>query len=87
LAAQRTCCIAVIRFARETGDIHVLSKVDIKLLALAHTLELIAHGSSHIQEHPGKVGTMKAVQDLVLKLQEQLQQSFMPLSGQGEGQV
>ncbi|KAF6254528.1 hypothetical protein COO60DRAFT_1627844 [Scenedesmus sp. NREL 46B-D3] len=38
---------AVTRFARETGDIAVLSSVDLKLLALAHTLEVAAHGTDH----------------------------------------
>ncbi|KXZ44204.1 hypothetical protein GPECTOR_71g565 [Gonium pectorale] len=48
---------AVQRFARETGDIHSLSAVDLKLLALTHTLELVAHGSAHLREHPVQVRT------------------------------
>ena len=47
---------AVTRFARETGDVHALSTVDLKVIALAHTLEVAAHGSGHLREHPGKVG-------------------------------
>ncbi|KAF5837616.1 Nin one binding Zn-ribbon like-domain-containing protein [Dunaliella salina] len=43
---------AVTRFARETGDIHALSAADLKLLALCHTMEVAAHGSSHLREHP-----------------------------------
>ena len=42
----------VTRFARETGDIHALSTVDVKLLALAHTLEVAAHGGGHLKERP-----------------------------------
>lgn len=48
-------CTAVQRFARETGDIHSLSAVDLKLLALAHTLEVAAHGTENIREHPVQV--------------------------------
>ncbi|KAG2501826.1 hypothetical protein HYH03_000325 [Edaphochlamys debaryana] len=48
---------AVQRFARETGDIHSLSTVDLKLLALAHHLEVAAHGSGHLREHPVQVRT------------------------------
>ncbi|GFR39822.1 hypothetical protein Agub_g315 [Astrephomene gubernaculifera] len=48
---------AVQRFARETGDIHSLSAVDLKLLALAHTLEIAAHGSANLREHPVQVRT------------------------------
>lgn len=39
------------RFARETGDIAALSTTDIKLLALAHTLEVAAHGTAHLATH------------------------------------
>lgn len=45
----------MINFARLTGDIHVLSAVDLKLLALAHTLEVAAYGSSHLRERPVQV--------------------------------
>ncbi|GIL43838.1 hypothetical protein Vafri_1437 [Volvox africanus] len=48
---------AVQRFARETGDIHSLSAVDLKLLALAHTLEVAVHGTLHLREHPVQVRT------------------------------
>ncbi|GIL95464.1 hypothetical protein Vretimale_1488, partial [Volvox reticuliferus] len=50
---------AVQRFARETGDIHSLSAVDLKLLALAHTLEVAVHGTSHLREHPVQVRTFE----------------------------
>ena len=40
------------RFARETGDIYALSAVDVKLLALAHTLEVLVHGAEHLRAHP-----------------------------------
>ncbi|KAG1662767.1 hypothetical protein FOA52_006793 [Chlamydomonas sp. UWO 241] len=43
---------AVLRFARETGDIHALSSVDMRLLALAHMLEVAVHGRDHLREHP-----------------------------------
>jgi rRNA maturation endonuclease Nob1 len=48
--------LAVKRFARETGDIAALSSVDIKLLALAHTLEVAAHGTEHLASHASQVG-------------------------------
>jgi rRNA maturation endonuclease Nob1 len=52
---RRRHSLAVTRFARETGDIHALSAVDLKLLALAHTLEVAAHGPGHLKEHPNQV--------------------------------
>eukprot|EP00775_Hariotina_reticulata_P013406 gene13406-13534_t len=42
------------RFARETGDVSALSSNDIKLLALAHTLEVAAYGSQHLHAHPSQ---------------------------------
>lgn len=50
------CCCAVTRFARATGDVAALSTVDIKLLALVHTLEVAAHGPDHLAAHPNQVG-------------------------------
>ncbi|MEW5299917.1 MAG: hypothetical protein WDW36_002887 [Sanguina aurantia] len=43
---------AVLRFARATGDLQTLSSADIKLVALAHSLELAAHGAVHIRDEP-----------------------------------
>jgi len=34
-----------------------LSSNDLKLLALAHTLEVAAHGSQHLHAHPSQVST------------------------------
>ncbi|KAG2448975.1 hypothetical protein HYH02_005729 [Chlamydomonas schloesseri] len=48
---------AVQRFARETGDIHSLSTVDVKLLALAHSLEVAANGQANLRGHPVQVRT------------------------------
>ena len=41
--------MAVTRFALATGDMHSLSAVDIRLLALAYTLEAATYGSSHLR--------------------------------------
>lgn len=43
---------AVTRFARATGDLHSLSAVDIKLVALAYTLEAATYGTSHLRDLP-----------------------------------
>jgi rRNA maturation endonuclease Nob1 len=43
---------AVVRFARATGDIHALSAADVRLIALAHGLEVAAHGSGHLRDLP-----------------------------------
>lgn len=43
---------AVVKFARATGDIHALSTADIRLIALAHGLEVAAHGSGHLHDLP-----------------------------------
>ncbi|EFN52880.1 hypothetical protein CHLNCDRAFT_138388 [Chlorella variabilis] len=40
------------KFARATGDIHALSTADIRLIALAHGLEVAAHGSGHLHDLP-----------------------------------
>nr|CAD1830754.1 unnamed protein product [Ananas comosus var. bracteatus] len=42
----------VVKFARETGDLHTLSDVDIKIIALAYMLEAQIHGTSHLREQP-----------------------------------
>jgi len=43
---------AVRRFARLTGDAAVLSNVDVALLALAHALEVEAHGPGRLRDVP-----------------------------------
>lgn len=43
---------AVRRFARATGDLQSLSNVDLRVLALTHTLEVEANGSSHLNSLP-----------------------------------
>jgi RNA-binding protein NOB1 len=45
-------CVAVVQFARATGDLQALSEVDLKLIALAYTLETQAHGTSHLRSKP-----------------------------------
>lgn len=39
-------------FARASGEVPSLSAVDIKLIALAHTLEVAAHGHAHLRSSP-----------------------------------
>ena len=46
---------AVANFAQATGDLHSLSLVDLKLLALAYSLEKAAHGDCHLRKHPEQV--------------------------------
>ncbi len=36
-------------FARDVGELQSLSGVDLKLIALAHTLERAAHGDMHLR--------------------------------------
>ena len=43
--------LAVIQFAKATGDLQSLSEVDLKLIALAYTLESEIHGIQHSREH------------------------------------
>jgi RNA-binding protein NOB1 len=43
---------AVVKFARATGDMHALSAVDTRLLALARTLEASYYGDAHLRELP-----------------------------------
>lgn len=49
---------AVTRFARATGDLHSLSVVDLRLMALARTLEVAAHGDSHLRDLPVSVSAL-----------------------------
>ena len=40
---------AVMAFARDVGELQSLSGVDLKLIALTHTLEKAAHGDMHLR--------------------------------------
>eukprot|EP00803_Ostreobium_quekettii_P004253 evm.model.scf_468.6 EVM.evm.TU.scf_468.6 scf_468:34546-36975(-) len=44
----------VTRFAQATGDLHFLSLTDLKLVALAYTLERDAHGFAHLKQQAPK---------------------------------
>lgn len=46
------CVTTVINFARATGDLQVLSDVDLKLIALTYTLEKQIHGTKHLRDSP-----------------------------------
>lgn len=59
--SSRVFVHAVLRFARATGDLHSLSSADIKLIALAHTLELARHGDSALKLLPETAGVHKGV--------------------------
>ncbi|XP_004503766.1 RNA-binding NOB1-like protein [Cicer arietinum] len=48
----------VVKFARVTGDLQTLSDVDIKLIALAYTLEAQIHGTKHLKDSPPPVQTV-----------------------------
>lgn len=50
---------AVTRFARATGDLQSLSDVDLKILALSHTLEHEAVGSAHLKLLPAQQAVHK----------------------------
>ncbi|KAK8946462.1 hypothetical protein KSP39_PZI006356 [Platanthera zijinensis] len=42
----------VVKFAKETGDLHTLSDVDLKLIALTYMLESQIHGTDHLRTKP-----------------------------------
>ncbi|CAH1453663.1 unnamed protein product [Lactuca virosa] len=48
----------VVSFARATGDLQTLSDVDLKLIALTHTLESQIHGTSHLRDIPPPIRTV-----------------------------
>ncbi|KAI3689551.1 hypothetical protein L2E82_47511 [Cichorium intybus] len=48
----------VISFARATGDLQTLSDVDLKLIALTHTLESQIHGTTHLRDSPPPIRTV-----------------------------
>jgi len=54
-AAAHSRAHAVSTFAKLTGDLHQLSREDLRLLALAHTLETDLHGSNHLRKEPVQV--------------------------------
>lgn len=43
---------AVVAFARQTGDLHALSTIDMGLIALARTIEVEYYGSDHLRSRP-----------------------------------
>lgn len=56
--AERILVCAVISFAKATGDLQTLSDVDLKLIALTHTLESQIHGTSHLRDTPPPIRTV-----------------------------
>ena len=44
--------VAVTLFAKAVGEYNALSRVDLQLLALTHTLELAIHGDLHLRKSP-----------------------------------
>ncbi|XP_052210673.1 RNA-binding NOB1-like protein [Diospyros lotus] len=48
----------VVSFARATGDLQTLSDVDLKLIALTHTLEAQIHGTKHLRDSPPPIHTV-----------------------------
>lgn len=50
--------LAVIKFARATGDLQTLSDVDLKLIALTCTLETQMHGTKHLRDAPPPLHTV-----------------------------
>ncbi|KAF3523436.1 hypothetical protein F2Q69_00048689 [Brassica cretica] len=49
---------AVIKFAKATGDLHTLSDVDLKLIALTYTLEAEVHGTKNLRDVPPPIQTV-----------------------------
>ena len=52
--------VAVHNFAKQTGELHSLSRVDLSLIALAYTLEAAARGTSHLRASPAPPRAVKA---------------------------
>ena len=51
---------AVHAFAKQTGELHSLSRVDLSLIALAYTLEAAARGTGHLRTSPAPPRAVKA---------------------------
>ncbi|KAF8103308.1 hypothetical protein N665_0188s0247 [Sinapis alba] len=49
----------VIKFAKATGDLHTLSDVDVKLIALTYTLEAEVHGTKNLRDVPPPIQTVR----------------------------
>ncbi|XP_018446233.2 RNA-binding NOB1-like protein [Raphanus sativus] len=49
----------VIKFAKATGDMHTLSDVDLKLIALTYTLEAEVHGTKNLRDVPPPIQTVR----------------------------
>ena len=47
-------------FAKQTGELHSLSRVDLSLIALAYTLEAAAVGITHLRTSPAPPRAVKA---------------------------
>jgi RNA-binding protein NOB1 len=52
---------AIIEFSKKTGDYGVLSVPDLKVLALAYTLEVRENGHENIRTEPFKVDILKSI--------------------------
>lgn len=52
LEKMQLACVAVMAFAKASGEVASLSAVDIRLIALAHTLEVAAHGFANLRSSP-----------------------------------
>ena len=46
-------------FAKQTGELHSLSRVDLSLIALAYTLEVAARGAAHLRTSPAPPRAVK----------------------------
>ena len=57
-ACPDSCFCAVIKFAKATGDLHTLSDVDLKLIALTYTLEAEVHGTKNLRDVPPPIQTV-----------------------------
>lgn len=55
--------LAVVEFAKKTGDIRELSRTDLLVLALTYTLEVEANGSGHLRTEP--VGIPLSMLDII----------------------
>lgn len=62
------CIKKVVKFARETGDLQTLSDVDLKLIALAYTLESQIHGTGHLRDSPPplRVVNVRKLEEVVM---------------------
>lgn len=76
---------SVTEFSKKTGDYSVLSKTDIRLLALAYDVEFEENGTSRIRPEPGKLSPVELEKEERKINNRRVREEKERLEGKGKG--